>query len=339
MVNPGLILDPPGTTASERSTVPEVRELPFIPDHDLIRCVGSGSSGEVWLARSTLGSYRAVKIVYEKSFRHVRPFEREFRGVQKFEPVSRSHEGLVDILHAGRREMHGYFYYVMEVADDLSAGPMNAGADVSPEDYCPRTLAHELARHKRLPVFECVRLGIIIASALSHLHRRGLIHRDIKPSNIVFVNDMPKLADIGLVAEISDARSYVGTEGFIPPEGPGTAQADIYSLGKVLYEMSTGQDRHDFPELPTFLGEGGPDWDLIQLNKIVLKACRADVNRRYQSADEMLADLRALQLGKKPDALVTPKRLINLTGILGGITAAAVVAGLVWRIVWFLNHS
>ena len=58
---------------------------------------------------------------------------------------------------------------------------------------------------------------------------------------------MPKLADIGLVADVSEARSFVGTEGYIPPEGPGTPQADLYSLGKVLYEISTGKDRQDFP--------------------------------------------------------------------------------------------
>ena len=64
------------------------------------------------------------------------------------------------------------------------------------------------------------------------------------------MNGAPKLADIGLVAETSDARSFVGTEGFIPPEGPGAPQADLYSLGKVLYEISTGNDRRDFPALP-----------------------------------------------------------------------------------------
>src|SRR5206468_6700535 len=122
---------------------------------------------------------------------------------------------------------------------------------IDPENYAPRTLAGELALRKRLPVEECRRIGMVITSALDFLHQRGLIHRDIKPSNIVFVNGIPKLADIGLVAEMSEARSYVGTEGFIPPEGPGSAAADIYSLGKVLYEASTGKDRHDFPELPT----------------------------------------------------------------------------------------
>ena len=100
---------------------------------------------------------------------------------------------------------------------------------------------------------ECVQLGLTLTAALSQLHQQGLVHRDIKPSNIIFVNGTPKLADIGLMARVSDPRSFVGTAGFIPPEGPGTSQADLYSLGKVLYEISTGKDRQDFPELPAEL--------------------------------------------------------------------------------------
>ena len=75
----------------------------------------------------------------------------------------------------------------------------------------------------------------------------------MKPSNIIFVNGVPKLADIGLVTGVDATRSYVGTEGFAPPEGPGTPQGDLYSLGKVLYEAATGKDRQEFPELPTLL--------------------------------------------------------------------------------------
>src|SRR6476660_3788323 len=100
--------------APARST--ELR-LPTVPDHELLRLIGKGSYGEVWLARSTLGAFRAVKIVFEKSFRHRKPFEREFNGVKKFEPLSRSHEGLMDVLHVGRDEAAGYFYCVMELAD------------------------------------------------------------------------------------------------------------------------------------------------------------------------------------------------------------------------------
>ena len=92
-----------------------------------------------------------------------------------------------------------------------------------------------------MPLAECLDLGLAMTSALAHLHKHGLVHRDVKPSNIIFVGAMPKLADIGLVAEMSKARSFVGTDGFIPPEGPGSPSADLYSLGKVLYEAtSTG---------------------------------------------------------------------------------------------------
>ena len=99
----------------------------------------------------------------------------------------------------------------------------SSGQLIVPERYVPRTLAYDLSQRRRLPIGECVRNGAAIASALAFLHRHGLIHRDIKPSNIIFVNGFPKLADIGLVSAISEPRSHIGTEGFIPPEGAGTA--------------------------------------------------------------------------------------------------------------------
>src|ERR1051325_2313706 len=220
-----------------------------VPDHQLIQCIGRGSYGEVWLARNLMGVYRAVKVVYRKNFGHQRPFERELGGIKKFEPISRSHESFVDILHVGQNEKGGYFYYIMELGDSTT------GQDINPRFYVPKTLAKEVALRGRLPLSECVQLGLWLSAALNALHSHGLVHRDVKPSNIIFVNGVPKLADIGLVADINEARSYVGTEGFIPPEGPGSAQADIYSLGKVLYEISTGKDRCDFPDLPTRLDE------------------------------------------------------------------------------------
>src|SRR5439155_14517365 len=96
---------------------------PQIPDHELLRCVGQGSYGEVWLARNVLGDYRAVKVIYRDKFEHERPYEREFEGIQKFEPISRLHDSQVDILHVGRNDAAGYFYYVMELADDAGAMP------------------------------------------------------------------------------------------------------------------------------------------------------------------------------------------------------------------------
>src|SRR5438445_3925126 len=110
--------------------------LPQIPDHELIRNVGGGSYGEVWLAQNALGAFRAVKIVYRKTFESERPYEREFSGIKKFEPISRSHEGFVDILQVGRNDQAGYFYYVMELADDAalptrSDGVMESWSDGS----------------------------------------------------------------------------------------------------------------------------------------------------------------------------------------------------------------
>src|SRR5206468_7742716 len=97
--------------------------LPTVPDHELLRCIGRGSYGEVWLARNVMGTYRAVKVVYRATFDHDRPFEREFEGIQKFEPISRMHESQVDILHVGRNAEAGSFYYVMDLADDAGAIP------------------------------------------------------------------------------------------------------------------------------------------------------------------------------------------------------------------------
>ncbi len=318
---------------------------PRIPDYELLRRIGGGSYGEVWLGRNALGTWRAIKVVYRKTFDTDRPYEREFGGIQKFEPISRSHDNLIDVLHVGRNDDAGYFYYVMELADDAAAersggvleiwGGGTTQRSITPPlqdsgSYVPHTLKHEMQRRGRLPFEECLQLGLALTSALAHLHKNGLAHRDIKPSNIIFVGAVPKLADIGLVAGLDEARSYVGTEGYIPPEGPGTAPADLYSLGKVLYELSTGKDRQHFPEPLTELGELGDASRLLELNAVIHKACRANVADRYPSADAMHADLSLLQSGQSIRRLrVVERRLALLTraGLFGSsLLAIAAVA-------------
>src|SRR2546426_914906 len=309
---------------------------PNIPDHELIRPIGSGSYGQVWLARNVMGTYRAVKIVYRHTFKEDHPFEREFNGTQKFEPVSRSHEGLVDILQVGRNDQAGYFYYVMELADDE-----NSVQQINPNHYVPKTIGSRITLRGRLSVDECLRLGMSLTGALGHLHRHGLIHRDIKPSNIIFVNGIPKLADIGLVAGVSDARSYVGTDGFIPPEGPGAAQADIYSLGKVLYEISTGKDRQEFPELPTVVADLPDRERFLELNEVVNKACETDLRRRYGSAAEMHSELVLLSSGKSVKHLhLLERQLAIATRIAIILTALAlVIAGAFYRAHWLSKKA
>jgi serine/threonine protein kinase len=143
------------------------------------------------------------------------------------------------------------------------------------EDYSPRTLRSDL-ENGRLPAARVLEIGRALAEALAHLHDQGLVHRDVKPSNIIFVSGQPKLADIGLVTDASDVRSLVGTEGYLPLEGPGTPAADLFALGKVLYEALTGLDRRKFPELPADLRQW-PDATLaFELNAVVIKACAAD---------------------------------------------------------------
>lgn len=85
-----------------------------------------------------MGVSRAVKIVERRQFADERPFEREFRGIQRYEPVSRSADGLVHVLHVGRPEAAGYFYYVMELAGPSSPaagrGSGSAGAWANARD-------------------------------------------------------------------------------------------------------------------------------------------------------------------------------------------------------------
>ena len=308
---------------------------PVVPDHGLIRLIGGGGSGEVWLARNVLGTYRAVKIVYEKTSSHKRRFGGEFDGVMKFEPISRQHDGLVDILHVGGVEAAGYFYCVMELTDDIATGQ-----NINPANYQPRTLAHDLAGRRQLPIGECIRLGATIASALGFLHRHGLIHRDIKPGNIIFVNGFPKLADTGLVTDMSGPSPYVGTEGFIAPEGPGTIQADIYSLGKVLYEISTGRDRNDYPALPANLEDNREGRELIQFNKIIVKACRTSPWDRYESADELMTALLTFQFCGHDRRRKQNRDLLTRVITVGGIgVAICVFAILLWRIIWLIEHG
>ena len=130
------------------------------------------------------------------------------------------------------------------------------------------------------------------------MHSCGLIHRDIKPANIIFVNGAAKFADIGLVTEIASTGrevTYVGTEGYMPPEGPGKPGADVFSLGKVLYVACTGMACSDFPALPEGV-RTWPDCDqAFELNEVVLKACHEDATKRYQTAVEMRIDLERLQ--------------------------------------------
>jgi eukaryotic-like serine/threonine-protein kinase len=305
--------------ACVKSAIPDKvsAQIPIIPDHELLRVIGRGAYGEIWLARTVTGAFRAVKVVYRSTFETERAFLREFEGMSAFEPISRAHTGFINILHVGRTA--DYLYYSMELADDHLAGRR---IDIG--SYEPRTLKTDLARHKRLSADESIRLGLSLTEALEALHARGLSHRDIKPSNIIFIEGVPKLADIGLVAA-SGQQSFVGTEGYVPPEGPGTPSADIYSLGKLLYETCTGKDRLDFPEIDSQLSTRPDRERLLQLNDVLVKACANDPKKRYESAAEMHRDLAALERGERPR-----KSRAKIFVVLISILALAIAGAGLW---------
>lgn len=300
---------------------------PVVPDYELVRIIGRGSYGEVWLARSALGTLRAVKVVYRDRFDSDRPYQREFAGIRQFEPVS-SHESQVRVYHVGENTAAGYFYYVMELADNAAAATSTsnpASAD-APADYQPVTLAVTLEQRGRLPGPEALPILRALASALAHLHGHGLVHRDIKPSNVIFVQGRPKLADIGLITSATSADTLVGTLGYIPPEGPGTPAADLYSFGKVLYEVVTGNDRQEFPNLPEDFTER-PDRDqLLEFNELILKCCHVNPGERYPSAAELLGDLKRLEAGRSLRRDRARRR--RLVWLLAGLTAAGAWLGL-----------
>ena len=302
----------------------QVRSAPEIPDMEVLRQIGGGSYGEIWMARSVTDTLRAVKVVYRGDFDDDRTFEREFEGILKYEPVAREHPGLVDILHVGRDRTgdEEFYFYVMELGDDVERG-----SKISPVDYEPRTLRSDMLRAGKRPlaVGFCAEAGERLAGALAYLHERGLAHRDVKPSNVIFIKGQACLADIGLVAA-RDQRTFVGTEGFVPPEGPGSAGADVYALGKVLYELATGKDRLDFPELPDEPVAKADSKRWLALNKVICETCDARIKKRqFTEAADLQRVLGMIHRAKRIRKKTVPIGL--------ALTSLLIVAGLATGVV------
>jgi serine/threonine protein kinase len=308
---------------------PSHSDPPAIPDYELLKPIGRGSYGEVWLARSVTGVFRVIKIVRRNRFDNDRPFRRELQGISRFQAIASGRPRQLALLHVGRNEEAGYFYYVMEPADDAVAG-----SSIHPDSYVPLTLKELLHRRGRLPASDCVQIALDLARALAVLHDERLIHRDIKPSNVIFVQGVPKLADVGLVASSDATLTSVGTHGYVPPEGPGSSAADIYSLGKLVYEMFTGLDRLEFPTLPPHLTEGSDAPLVRELNAIILRACQPQPQQRHASAHDLARDLELVQAGRSVafyEGIRRRFRLIATAAILIATATATFAFVLTWR--------
>jgi len=264
--------------------------LPTVPGHRLLRRIGQGAYGEVFLAEDSSGRRVAAKVVWPRDGLSEKMLQRELAGLKRFLAAAQNHAHVVRMHQLIEDLPGGGFASIMELADSVHGDGVG--------HYEPLTLRHRLRSEHRLPVAEALRVGIALCNALEHLHARGLVHRDVKPSNVIFVHGQPKLADLGLVAGDGDSTSAVGTQGYHPPEGMQGPRGDLFGLGKVLYEMTTGCDRQDFPSLPEEFRDFPDALQLLELNPVFDRACSANPARRYPTASAFRWDLERLASGE-----------------------------------------
>ena len=216
---------------------------PQVPDFDLLRPVGQGGFGEVWLAiNRTTGCLRAVKMIPLRQAGHADPAAREITSLARLETrLDRQHPNLMTIHHVGKTA--DYLFYVMDAADDA-----RGGAASNTPDYRPATLQTRL-QDGPLPADDCREYAGQLLAGLASLHAAGMVHRDVKPANCLFVGGQLKLADFGLVTEVHPLVSRIGTQKYMPPDGCMDKRADVYAAGLVIYEMLSGLPVDDFPML------------------------------------------------------------------------------------------
>jgi beta-lactam-binding protein with PASTA domain/tRNA A-37 threonylcarbamoyl transferase component Bud32 len=260
----------------------------------IVRKLGSGGMANVYLAEDQeLGRRVAIKILNDKHANDEQFIER-FRREAKH-AAGLSHPNIVSIYDRGEAE--GTYYIAMEYLEGRSLKEL-----IHSRGPAPVSLAIEYARQ--------------ILAALRVSHRTGVIHRDIKPHNVLVDGEgRLKVTDFGIAragpSQMTEAGSIVGTAQYLSPEqaqgAPVHESSDLYSVGVVLYELLTGEVpftgespveiamKHlsKVPEPPSALRPETPrDLDLI-----VTRALAKDPADRYQSADEMDADLARVARG------------------------------------------
>jgi serine/threonine protein kinase len=271
--------------------------------YKVISLAGSGGMGEVYRARDTrLDRVVAVKIlppgVADDPVRLAR-FEREARTT-----AALAHPRICTLHDTGRDGQCWYFVTEYVEGETLKSRLLRGG----------------------LPLDKALRYAIEIAEALDYAHRRHVLHRDIKPANIMLTSTGVKLLDFGLAAtestpvfEIEQARSdtisltaegtFVGTVQYAAPEQlegkPVDARTDLFAFGAVLYEMLTG--RRAFPGdsvasvIAAILSSDPPQVTTVRpsvappLNRLVARLLAKDPEERWQTARDVLAELKWIQ--------------------------------------------
>jgi len=228
--------------------------------------LGEGGMGEVFRAVDTrLGRHVAIKLTHEQFSAR---FEREARAIS-----SLNHPNICTLHDVGPN------YLVMELVEgETIAARLKSGA---------------------LPLKTAVLYASQMAAALAEAHAKGIIHRDLKPGNIMIAKSGVKVLDFGLAKSGADetvtaSHMVMGTPAYMAPEQregkPADARSDIYSFGRVLYEMLTGGR-------VTGQGRRIP---LRRLEKIVKRCLEEEPARRWQSAAELQRELVKVAAGRSP---------------------------------------
>jgi len=280
----------------------------FLARYLIEQRIGSGGMSDVYRGLDLNTERRvAVKILKEEfasDDEFLRRFQREAQAA-----AALSHENIVAVYDLGHED--GIDFIVMEYVHG-------------------DTLKEKIQKQGALPMEDVLRYGIELCSAIEHAHAAHIIHRDIKPQNVIISDQgTVKLADFG-IARATTSMTLTMTDGsvmgsvhyFSPEQARGDVAAepsDLYSLGVVLFEMATGRVPFsgDSPVMLALRHLQEPPMDPVTLNplvspalsKIILKALRKDIRDRYQSAAEMMADLR--RVATEPEGDYVCERVVN----------------------------
>ena len=259
--------------------------------YEIIEKIGNGGMATVYKAKChVLNRYVAVKILRDE-FTTDEEFIKRFE-VEAQSAASITHPNIVSVYDVG---VDGNLYYIVM---ELIKG---------------KTLKEIIVEEKGpLPWKWSVNIAIQIASALEIAHRNHIIHRDIKPHNIIITEDgIAKVTDFGIAKAVSNSTitafgTTIGSVHYFSPEhargGFTDEKSDLYSLGVVMYEMLTGKVPFDtdtpvsvalkhMQEEPKEAKEVNSSIPSA-VNDIIMKALKKDTSLRYQSATEMLIDLK-----------------------------------------------